>query len=225
MTRAEQSTDGGPAVSDLPGFHVTPKPSLGNRAKVLSLSLLAGLARRPLDADVKGAVRIKHSPEIRQMVMVLTLTEIPLAFLVSEIIPPPARPAHAALEVFLILLGLSVLVTMARRPHTVSPSTVALRTGFLGDLVLPRQSVRSASRGMRTIEGKGLRRVPDDPSALACSIGGSVNVRVHLDPPVLVDLADGDPVEVTTVHISADAPEELVRALRDGDEPERRGRA
>jgi hypothetical protein len=159
------------------------------------------------------------------MVMVLTLTEIPLAFLVSQIVPPPARPAHAVLEVLLILLGFSVLATMARHPHTVSSSTVALRTGFLGDIVLPRESVRSVSRAMRTIEGRGLRRVPGEPSALACSVGGSVNVRVHLDPPVLVHLGDGDPVEVATVHISADSPDELSRALRDGDVPGEKGRA
>ncbi|MFF8989612.1 hypothetical protein ACF09H_06570 [Streptomyces sp. NPDC014983] len=159
------------------------------------------------------------------MVMVLTLTEIPLAFLVSRIVPPPVRPAHAALEALLILLGFSVLAAMARHPHTISSSTVALRTGFLGDIVLPRQSVQSASRGMRTIEGKGLRRVPGEPSALACSVGGSVNMRIHLDPPVLVDLADGDPIEVTTVHISADSPDAVTRALRGGDVSEGRGRA
>ncbi|MFD1661318.1 hypothetical protein ACFSL4_24700 [Streptomyces caeni] len=152
------------------------------------------------------------------------MTEIPLAFLVSRMVPPPARPAHAVLEALLILLGFSVLATMARYPHSISSSQVALRTGFLGDIVLPRESVRSASRGMRTIEGRGLRRVPDDPSALACSVGGSVNVRIHLDPPVLVHLADGDAVEVTTVHISADSPDEVSRALRGPDASERKGR-
>ncbi|MGN5381183.1 hypothetical protein ACQ4WX_40700 [Streptomyces lasalocidi] len=153
------------------------------------------------------------------------MTEIPLAFLVSRIVPPPARLAHAVLEALLILAGFSVLATMARHPHTISSSSVALRTGFLGDIALPRQSVRSASRGMRTIEGRGLRRVPGDPSALACSVGGSVNVRIHLDPPVVVDLDDGDPVEVATVHISADSPDEVTRVLRFGGVSGEMGRA
>ncbi|CAL9278658.1 hypothetical protein [Streptomyces sp. SudanB91_2054] len=203
---------------------VTPKPSLRGRAVVLAGSLAAWVLRRPGAGDTRDAVRIRYSPEVRQMVMILTLTEIPLAFLVSEIVPPPARPYHAALELLLILLGFSVLATMARHPHTVSSSTVALRTGFLGEIVLPRESVRSASRGMRTIEGRGLRRVPGEPSSLACSVGMSVNARVHLDPPVLVDLGDGEPVEVTTVHISADSPDELSRALHGGGASEGRGR-
>ncbi|MEU3419550.1 hypothetical protein AB0F39_13545 [Streptomyces murinus] len=223
MTRAHQVTDGSRAVPDLPEVRVTPKPSVRHQAKALTKSLAAWVLRRPCEADIQDAVRIKHSSEVRQVVMVLTLTEIPLAFLVSRIVPPPARPAHAALEILLILLGFSILATMARHPHTVSSSAVALRTGFLGDIVLPRESVRSAARSMRTIEGRGLRRVPDDPSALACSIGASVNVVIRLDTPVLVDLRDGGPIEVRTVHISADSPDEVSRALRGGDATGRSG--
>ncbi|MFE9448923.1 hypothetical protein [Streptomyces sp. NPDC006739] len=163
---------------------VTPKPPLRDRAVLLSGSLGAWILRRPLRYGADHAVRIRHSAEVRQMVVVLTLTEVPLAFLVSDIVPPPARPYHAVLEVGPIQLGFSVLAAMARHPHVISSSVVALRTGFLGEVVLPRESVGSASRGMRTIEGRGLRRVPDDPTAVACSVGGSVNVRIHLDPPV-----------------------------------------
>lgn len=200
-------------MPDLPGPQVTLKPPMAGRAPVLARSLVAWAGRRPPEDRGPDALTMRHSPEFRQMVMVLTLTEIPLAFLVSEIIPPPARPFHAALELFLILFGFAVLATMARHPHTVSAQRVVLTTGFMGEVSLPRQSVRSASRAMRTVEGRGLRRVPNEPTALACSVGSSVNVCVHLEPPVPVDLGAEGTVDIRTVYVSADAPDALPRAL------------
>ncbi|MFC9506656.1 hypothetical protein [Streptomyces sp. NPDC057002] len=186
---------------------------MGHRAGILTRALMAVITRRPLGTP-PGTTAIRHSSEVRSMVTVLTLTEIPLAFLVSEILPPAGRIPHAVLELALILTGFGVLVTMARSPHTVSADRVALRTGFMGGLELPRPMVRSANRSMRTIEGRGLRRVPNEPSAVACSIGGSVNVRVLLAEPVPVELDDGHSFDVDTVYISADAPEAITRALK-----------
>lgn len=200
-------------MSNHPGLEVTSKPRMRHRAGILARSLVAVITRRPLDAP-PGTTAIRHSSEVRSMVMVLTLTEIPLAFLVSEILPPPGRPPHAVLELVLILTGFGVLAAMARNPHTVSADRVALRTGFMGSIELPRPMVRSATHSMRTIEGRGLRAVPNETSAVACSVGSSVNMRINLEQPVPVDLGDGRSVDVDTVYISADSPEAVTRALK-----------
>ncbi|WP_329051670.1 hypothetical protein OG873_19705 [Streptomyces violaceus] len=156
------------------------------------------ITRRPLGTP-PGTTAIRHSSEVRSMVMVLTLAEIPLAFLVSGILPPAGRIPHAVLELALILTGFGVLAAMARNPHTVSAERVAPRTGFMGGLELPRPMVRSANQAIRTIEGRGLRRVPTKASAVACSIGSSVNMRILLEEPVPVELGDGQSLDVDTV--------------------------
>ncbi|WP_306965664.1 hypothetical protein [Streptomyces afghaniensis] len=192
---------------------MTAKPRMSQRAGILARALNAVITRRPLGTP-PGTAAIRHSSEVRSMVLVLTLTEIPLAFLVSEILPPPGRPPHAVLELALILTGFGILAAMARNPHTISADRVALRTGFLGAIELPRPMVRSATHAMRTIEGRGLRRVPNEASAVACSIGSSVNMRVHLEEPLPMDLGDGQSLDVDTVYISADSPEAVTRALK-----------
>ncbi|MCT9140741.1 hypothetical protein [Streptomyces violarus] len=192
---------------------MTSKPRMGHRAGILARALLAVITRRPLGTP-PGTTAIRHSSEVRSMVMVLTLAEIPLAFLVSGILPPAGRIPHAVLELALILTGFGVLAAMARNPHTVSADRVALRTGFMGGLELPRPMVRSANQAMRTIEGRGLRRVPNEASAVACSIGSSVNVRLLLEEPLPVELGDGQSLDVDTVYISADSPEAITRALK-----------
>ncbi|CAL9518437.1 hypothetical protein SUDANB176_03801 [Streptomyces sp. enrichment culture] len=198
---------------------VTPKPPPHHRARILSRSLCATVARRTPPRSERGVTAIRHSSELRSVVMVLTLTEIPVAFLVSEAVPPPVRPFHALLELALVLTGFGVLAALVRHPHTVSPSRVVLHTGFTGSLDLPRPVVRSASRSMRTIPGRGLRRVPAEPAAVACSVGGTVGVRLHLDPPVPMDLGDGESTYVDTVYVSADTPDAFVRALEADAEP------
>ncbi|MET7357846.1 hypothetical protein ABZS76_05300 [Streptomyces sp. NPDC005562] len=195
---------------------MTPKPAAAQQVRALTRALLGWVGRRPLDgaSEAEGTTLIRHSAEVRQMVMALTLCGIPVAFLVSSILPVPARFPHALLEGALILLGFSVLAAMARHPHGVSASRVVLSTGFMGEISLPREKVRSASRSMRTIPGRGLRPVPDEPGSLACSVGGSVSVCVHLEPQVLVDLGEDGTGEVTSVHVSADNPDAFPRALK-----------
>ncbi|UNO41778.1 hypothetical protein [Streptomyces sp. MST-110588] len=206
-------------MTDLLGC-ADPKPAGRRQLSILAGALIAWATRRPLGENGEGVTLVRHSSNFRQMVAVLTFSEIPLAFLVSSILPPHLRWGHAVLEALVILTGFGVLAALARHPHVVSRSKVLLRTGFLGSVTLPRQSVRSASRGIRTIEGRGLRRVPGAPAELVCAVGSSVNVRINLDPPVSVDLGDGEPFEVTAIHISADVPEQLFKALRAERAPE-----
>ncbi|WP_217244781.1 hypothetical protein [Streptomyces sp. AC602_WCS936] len=198
---------------------VTVKPPPRRRAQIVARSLCATIARRPARSQEEATV-IRHSSELRTLLLVLTLTEIPVAFLVSGVLPPPARPFHALLEVTLVLTGFGVLATIARHPHTVSPSRVVLRTGLLGDLDLPRERVRSAVRTLRTVQGRGLRRVPGEPSAVVCSLGSTIGVRLRLDPPVPLDLGDGaGSRDVDTVYVSADAADAFTRALSGGAGP------
>ncbi|MFD5421080.1 hypothetical protein ACFWJT_24025 [Streptomyces sp. NPDC127069] len=187
---------------------VTARPSAAGIVRVWGASLV----RRPLR---RGPGRgLRHSASTRQLVLVMAVTEAVTAFVFSSLLPPAVRPVHAVCELFLILAGLGLVAALLRHPHTVDDEHVALRTGFLGELVLPRSAVRSAAQVVRTVPGRGPRVVPDEPGAVACSVEASVNVVLRLDPPVRLDLGRSGRLDVTTVYASADFPSELAAAIR-----------
>ncbi|MFG2239187.1 hypothetical protein [Streptomyces sp. NPDC048734] len=142
------------------------------------------------------------------------MLEICVACFVSVMIPAPLRPYHAAFEVLLVAAGFGAVAAMARHPHVVSDSRLVLRTGFLGELAVPREAVRTTSRVMRSISGRGLRPVPGEERAVVCSVASTVNVRIQLDPPVAVDLGKRGMVQASEIYVSADSPEAFLRAVR-----------
>ncbi|MEW2494575.1 histidine kinase [Streptomyces nodosus] len=203
------------------GSGASSRPSGAGFLRVLGGSLASWLARRPFREAGNGTHLLAHSSDTRQMITVLAVLEIVAAFLVSLMIPPVLRPYHAVCEVLLLLTALGAVAATARHPHLVSDAQVVLRTGLLGELVLPREAVRSASRVLRTVPGRGLRPVAGDDRAVACSVGGTVDVCLRLDPPVVVDLGESGVVAAGTVYASVDSPEAFLRALRMSDVPRR----
>lgn len=187
---------------------VTFRPSRAGIVRIWARSLTATVLRRP------SAPGPRHSAGTRQVVLVLAVTEIVVAFLFSSMLLPAVRPLHAALELLMILGGLGLVAALVRHPHEVGEEHVILRTAFLGDVTLPRSAVRSTSPVVRTVPGRGPRPVPGEPGAVACSLESALNVAVHLDPPVLLDLGPAGPVEASTVYVSVDSPPALTEALR-----------
>ncbi|MFE2141796.1 hypothetical protein ACFXA3_08585 [Streptomyces sp. NPDC059456] len=186
---------------------VTAGPAAAGVARVWAGSLAAVLLRR------RPATGPRHSAETRQLVLVLVVSEAVAAFPLSSMLPPGIRPAHAALEVLVVLAGLGLVAALVRHPHEVGGERVVLRTGFRGELALPRAAVRCAAPVVRTVPGRGPRPVPDEPEAVACSVGESLNVALRLDPPVRFDLGPAGVVDARTVYASADSPAALAAAL------------
>ncbi|MFJ2592627.1 hypothetical protein [Streptomyces erythrochromogenes] len=56
--------------------------------------------------------------------------------------------------------------------------------------------------------------MPGERGAVACSVDGSLNVALHLDPPVRLDLGPAGPVDATTAYCAVDHPPALAAALR-----------
>ncbi|MFG2847368.1 hypothetical protein ACGF12_29980 [Kitasatospora sp. NPDC048296] len=188
-------------------------------ARILAGSLAKWIARRPLPEEDREAARLSHSSDVRQLVMILAGMEVFLAVLVDRMFPPALRPAHLTLEALLILASFGLVAAMVRHPHLVSPSRMVLRTGVLGGITLPRHAVRSASRTMRTVEGRGVRQVPGESRSLACSVGSSVNFCIELAEPLSVELGKHGTVEASTIYISVDSPEAALQAIRNSTSP------
>ncbi|MFF5702253.1 hypothetical protein ACFY7H_07090 [Streptomyces sp. NPDC012794] len=187
---------------------MTARPSWGGIVRVWVRSLGDVLLRRP------AAQGVRHSSGVRQLLLTLAVMEAVTGFLLSSMLPPPVRPVHAAVEVLLVLAGFALVATLLRHPHEVDAERLVLRTGFLGDVTLPRSAVRSVSPVVRTVDGRGPRPVPGEPEAVACSVSDSLEVAVHLDPPVRLDLGAAGVVDARTVYASADSLPALSAALR-----------
>ncbi|MFD5510447.1 hypothetical protein ACFWIB_22045 [Streptomyces sp. NPDC127051] len=187
---------------------VTVRPGRAGIARVWAGALWAVMVRR------RQAPGLRHSAELRQLVLVLAATEVVMAVLLSTMLPPGVRPVHAVLELLLVLAGLGLVAAVVRHPHTVDAERVVLRTGFLGDVTLPRSAVRSVAPVVRTVPGRGPRAVPDETGTVACSVTGSLNVALHLDPPVRLDLGAAGVVDATTVYASADSWPAFAASLR-----------
>ncbi|MFJ8159805.1 hypothetical protein ACIRBY_02620 [Streptomyces sp. NPDC096136] len=187
---------------------VTPRPSTAAMVRVWAGSLV----RWPLVRRTGPGLR--HSAATRQLVLVMAVTEVVTAVVLSSVLPPAVRPVHAVCELLVVLAGLGLVAALLRHPHTVDEERVVVRTGFLGEVALPRSAVRSSAPVIRTVPGRGPRPVPGEPGAVACSVGASLNVALRLDPPVRLDLGRLGRLDATTLYASADSPSELAAALR-----------
>ncbi|MFF2198268.1 hypothetical protein [Streptomyces sp. NPDC058157] len=187
---------------------VTARPPAAAVLRVWGVCLVRWALLRRAEAG------LRHSASTRQLVLVMVVTELVTAFVLSSALPPAVRPVHAVCEVILVLAGLGLVAALLRHPHTVDDDHVTLRTGFLGELALPRAAVRSMAPAVRTVPGRGPRPVPGEPGAVACSVEASLNVALSLDPPVHLDLGRAGRRVVTTVYTSVDSPSGLAAALR-----------
>ncbi|MFF5446345.1 hypothetical protein [Streptomyces sp. NPDC012888] len=192
---------------------VTARPARTRMVRVWGRALLdtgaAVVARRR--AAPPG---VRHSQQVRQLILPLIGVELVTSFLLSAMLPPAARPVHLAIEAMLILTALGVVAATLRHPHEVDAERLVLRTGFLGDVTLPRGAVQSVAPVVRTVDGSGPRPVPGEPDAVACSVSDALNVVLCLDPPVRLDLGAAGTVDAVTVYASADSVPAFTSALR-----------
>lgn len=182
-------------------------------AKVLGGALRDWVVRRPLPG-VEQATSLRHSSDTRQMIIILCIMEGVLAFLVSRMVPPVLRPAHAVLEVSIVLIGFGAVAAMHRHPHLLTSERITLRTGFLGAVEIPVQAISSVGRGLRTVTGRGLRSIADEGDAVACSVGASVNMYMEFDRPLSLNLGKPGVVAAKKIYFAADDPDAAMRAIR-----------
>ncbi|MFD8411602.1 hypothetical protein ACFV2Q_07520 [Streptomyces sp. NPDC059650] len=172
---------------------VTQRPGRAGVLRIWGAALVPARRARP------GGAGVAHSAGLRQVLLALVVTELVLAFVVSSMLPPAVRGVHAALEAVLVLAGLGAAAALFRSPHEVRGPDLVLRTGFFGEVSVPRSAVRSAAPAVRTVPGRGPRRVPGEPAAVACSAEATLDVVLHLSPAVRLDLGPGGGVVTASV--------------------------
>ncbi|MEU6865552.1 hypothetical protein ABZ924_20200 [Streptomyces sp. NPDC046876] len=191
---------------------VAGRPTPWRIVRIWAAALVPGTRRSSRDGAAATATA-PHSQTLRQNLLCLVVMELAAAVPISSMLPPAVRVAHAVLEAVLILAGLGTVAALARAPHEVRGDALVLRTGFLGEVQLPREAVRSVGSTVRTVPGCGPRPVPGEPNAVACSVDGNVNVVLRLAPPVHLDLGPVGRVAAETLYTSAESATALRAAL------------
>ncbi|GAB3901009.1 hypothetical protein GCM10027612_63680 [Microbispora bryophytorum subsp. camponoti] len=151
------------------------------------------------------------------MLFVLVLETVAMDLLLRRFgLPDVPRLVILALDASSVLGVLGIMVSCARRPHTVTPDGLRLRYGRLFGLDIPAELVASA-RIDRRYDEKRLVRLSDGELALAVS--SQTNLVVELREPIEVPrprrpwtTAAGS-AAVRRVRFFADDPAAAVRAV------------
>ncbi|GAB3654547.1 hypothetical protein GCM10027589_13260 [Actinocorallia lasiicapitis] len=175
--------------------------------------LYAWARRRPLD-NSPGHSPLIHSSDIKTNIWLITGSDLISALVIDLMIPPPLRPIHLGIEVILLVVSLGVAAMIARSPHLIDGGTLYLRTGPLGQIQIPLDSIRTVSTAPAVTPGCGVRRVPGAEGTIACSVAGTTALVLDLDTPVVVRLRKGPPVSATQIRFTADSTSTAVRTIR-----------
>lgn len=169
-------------------------------------------ARRPLPIPA-GHEAILHSADVRMMVWAVTAVDLITGVVVDGMVPPAFRPLHLLWVVAVLVLSLGFCAMTSRSPHLINRSTLRVRTGPLRELAIPLTAVRSVRYAHGAVTSHGLRRVPDESDAVACSVSTATTLVLDLTRAVPVPFRKGGTVMARRVYLSANDPSKAVQLI------------
>lgn len=178
----------------------------------LLTDLFAWLLRRPLDLP-PGHRPLSHSTDLKQDIWLIAGANLVTGVALDFMLPAAFRPYHLTLEAVVAITALGAAAMIARNPHLVGDDHLHIRTGPFGHVQVPLNVIRAVTHSTETVDGHGVRRVVPEDDTLACSVGGSTNLLLELDEPILVPLRKAPPFKTTRIRFAADDPSAAIRAI------------
>lgn len=198
------------------------------RALLMELRVYESLARfvgrRPKIAEGAEGFRY-HRPVLTILIVFIVLSgvEIPIIdFIVHRW--TPIRVGFLILGIWGLTWMFGLLCAYLTRPHTVGPEGIRVREGLETDLLVPWDDFASI-RPHHTVAPTGdpqdkPRRVFEEDGEPVCAIriGNETNLEIALEGPTRIVLPGRPPRggahEVTRIRFWADAPEDVLGAVR-----------
>ncbi|MGW5178253.1 hypothetical protein ACWERY_28450 [Streptomyces sp. NPDC004082] len=169
-------------------------------------------ARRPMTLP-EGQLRIPHSSDVRMIVWAFAGTDLVTGLVIDAVLPPAGRAIHLLWMMFSLVLSLGFCAMTARAPHLLDDRNLRLRTGPFRELTIPVEALGSVRVTHGATRGYGLRRVPDEDGAVACTVGSARNLVIDLEEPMPIRMRKGEPVLCRRIYATADHPGEAARLI------------
>ncbi|WP_046501042.1 hypothetical protein [Streptomyces odonnellii] len=169
-------------------------------------------ARRPMTLP-EGKHPVPHSSDVRMVVWAFAGTDLVTGLVIDAMLPPAGRAVHLVWVVLSLVLSLGFCAMTARAPHLLDSAVLRLRTGPFREVTIPVGSLGSVRVAHGSTRGYGLRHVPDEDGAVACTIGGATNLVIELEEPLPIRLRNGESVLAGRVYAAADNPAEAARLI------------
>ncbi|MER5494309.1 hypothetical protein [Streptomyces sp. NPDC002490] len=133
-----------------------------------------------------------------------------LVYLLRE--HPVAHAVVLVLDVYTVVMVLGLQAAAVARPHVLSDEALRVRRGAALDVRVPRAEVVAVHRRLRTSDRP-------EPGELSVDVGAITNVTLELGAPLTRTTLFGRVERFSVVHLYAEEPDDLVRALRSGPGP------
>ncbi|KAA2253090.1 hypothetical protein F0L68_33615 [Solihabitans fulvus] len=198
-------------MTDVDGVLASGRLPIVAAVRMHAVALWRWVTRQPATPD--DVTSLSHTSDTRQLLTVLASVEIVMAPVVDLIFPKGLRIPHLVLETILAAVAFSFVATWSRHPHLIHGNLLRLRTGAFGELTLAVRQIETIRKHERKVKGFGLRAVPDEATALACTVGAKVNLLIEFADPLSVDI-NGDNRTVTRVYTAVDEPSAAIRAVK-----------
>lgn len=134
---------------------------------------------------------------------------------VHLVIPwPGVRLVLDVLGIWGLIWMLGMVGSVRTLPHVVGPEGVRIRNGMSVDILVPWDTIATASTGRHSPTGSRAVQFSADGSTLDLVVGGQTTVDLRLTGPTTI-VVRSQPATVTRVRFHADDPKAMARAIRD----------
>jgi hypothetical protein len=118
------------------------------------------------------------------------------------------------LSVYAVIWLCGLYASLVALPHRLEPAALRVRYGLFNEATIPYDRISKVEQTRRKTPkpGDGLQPAPEE-DAVYLSVGGRTDVALRLTETTSVRGAFGRSAPALTLHLAADDPSGLVRAL------------
>lgn len=192
----------------------------GRRALRTELHLLATLARAVGRAFGRHGRSGEFSYHRRGSDLAIVIALVPA--LAAEIVAVELllsgvtlwiRVAVAAISLYAFAWLVGWTIGLRIYPHRLGDGVLEARLGAFYRAAVPLEAIESVE--VEPMRPSSRTELIVDDCAAVLAVGGSVDLRVELARPVMVERPLGEPVSVCRIHLAADQPALLAREIRE----------
>jgi hypothetical protein len=155
-----------------------------------------------------------HKKSAMGMLLLVVVLTAPLEVLLFEILVPWAwlRWLLLVASVYAVFWLFAFYASLVTLPHRLEGDGLRLRYGLFAEVLVPYDEISGIERHKLRDAAEGLQLSPDECTA-SLAVGGETDLTLRLKAPLVVRSFLKETVPVGVIHLAADDPGGLARAL------------